>query len=771
MLKRILFAAMFLMMAMVTTRAYAVPPTGQGVFVVNSCSSIVSPVTNGTWCLTPGPPPLVSVWNGSSYVPASGSTPINSAPAQTGSYNAQGFSFFNLPVATASPSGQPLIYGQSGAVLTSLTASVNGVLNVMAPPYNAKGDGVTDDLTAIQNAIYDACNVPNRTPVVGTQYSAVRAVYLPLPSVCYAISKPLRDICGHLALFSDKDQIGGLCPTFSGPSIIKSNQIGTLLYSTSLVTGPGNSLVSANSPTPSELIDVARWTANNGTINFNYIFSGPYGGVNLAFFMKATAAGSHIIESKPAYPGTGNGAFVFGFNGSSEVTLSIETTGGQLTFTPCPAQTLSNVYEIELDWDKSTYRLWQGTPGGTATLCGSQISSNPMIQSKYEEILLPDGGSTQVWPDNSSSQDNPFTGFLDSIRIEGLTVHTSAYTVPTTKFLPDSYTYFLTNFEASVDGTQIAYDQIGGGGNIYLPFVEGGYNISYTGGGYIHDIELCNNHNYTFTSVDGLYAQGGNGSKYKNLSCANAGYVAFDFHANEYWDDIDGLVSYGGLVGTNMGPAFNSSSYEHSTIDGITGACWVGAGGGLSTIKDIRCNDRGSLDYAFIQWESAAHIDNFSLDQELLDTAFNGVLINSPTGTDLITSSNLTGPVGGPFIRQDGGGYGLDIQGSSFTTGFGSPNYLIDFTNGTPTTQAQLTGITNASSIALSNLPEWVQSNNVSFVTNTQMQTITCNSALDGQTFGFLVKDATTCTTGSAITGSGSTYCTAICNGATGWVH
>ncbi|MGW2371651.1 glycosyl hydrolase family 28-related protein [Kitasatospora sp. NPDC001683] len=66
-----------------------------------------------------------------------------------------------------------------------MTASVYGItlaglldwLNVMEPPYGAKGDGVTDDTAAIQNAL-------NAAPIGGT-------VYLPPPPANYAVSAPL----------------------------------------------------------------------------------------------------------------------------------------------------------------------------------------------------------------------------------------------------------------------------------------------------------------------------------------------------------------------------------------------------------------------------------------------------------------------------------------------------------------------------------------------------------------------------------------------------
>ena len=58
-----------------------------------------------------------------------------------------------------------------------------GFLNVKDPPYNAKGDGVTDDTVAIQSAITFSLNRPNN-------YSAMQFVYFPTGT--YLVSNTLE---------------------------------------------------------------------------------------------------------------------------------------------------------------------------------------------------------------------------------------------------------------------------------------------------------------------------------------------------------------------------------------------------------------------------------------------------------------------------------------------------------------------------------------------------------------------------------------------------
>ena len=226
--------------------------------------------------------------------------------------------------------------------------------------------------------------------------------------------------------------------------------------------------------------------------------------------MKATDfSGDQVLSSVPAYPGTGNGAFKFAMGGSNQVFVSVNTTGSAHNFAGCPAQTVNTVYELELDWDGTTYRVWQGVPGGTAVMCDSYTSSSPLAMSKFEEMLLPDGGPTQFWPDGSSNTSNAFDGDIDSIRFQSVSEHSTSYTAPNTKFSADYATLLLENFVSSLDGTQLASTTTGGvaSGNVYFTIL-GAYSIGYVAGDNLHDLELCSiaNGNGVGIPLSGLYS-------------------------------------------------------------------------------------------------------------------------------------------------------------------------------------------------------------------------------------------------------------------------
>ncbi len=100
----------------------------------------------------------------------------------------------------------------------NISGHVNGVINVKAPPYNAKGDGVTDDTAAINAAIAHACSLA----VDSINQLQAPEVYLPAtPGTFYHITSPLLD-CGTKLVGAGMTQTG-VVPAFDGPAIIVQN--------------------------------------------------------------------------------------------------------------------------------------------------------------------------------------------------------------------------------------------------------------------------------------------------------------------------------------------------------------------------------------------------------------------------------------------------------------------------------------------------------------------------------------------------------------------
>jgi hypothetical protein len=604
-------------------------------------------------------------------------------------------------IPTTTVQAVPLITNQSGAQLSALNASVNNVLNVMAPPYRALGDGNTDDTNSIQQAIYDACG---SNPPTFPGRGATKAVYLPAASVCYMHSKPLRIPCTNLELFGQGTG-SKLCQNYTGEALLQNGWGVANLPTGAALVGSGNSLLSPGVGSIANSIDLSRFINGVGTNKLAAKVTGS--GFNIAFFMKATVGGGQILGSHNAYPGTGNGAFSFIYNGSNQVLSSVNTVaGGLLTLTACPAQTLGSVYEIEMDWDKSTYRVWQGTPGGTAVLCGSSASANAMTQGPFEEVMLPDGGPHAFWPEGSSNVQNAFSGSLDSVRFEATSVHAAAYTVPNAKFSADNQTYYLQNFEPSLDGTQIGHTF----NNTTVYSIVTGTTIGATGGDSIHDLELCS------TAIgpvggnpDGLWAAGGNGSHWRNLRCSNAYYSQFDFFSQDFLAHVDDLEGFGGHVGIVKGSQFADSIILNSGIDGTDVACEVAIGGGGGSYEEQhpRCVDRGGLRYGWIEDQAQGLINYPFVDQEAgIEPQFVATyLFNTPFGPYVVNGGNIDTRNAAPYVIQDNGGYGTTFLGMLFNV-FGQDqpaSAIVKYTNGNPATPTQLINTLVPAGVPLSN--------------------------------------------------------------------
>jgi hypothetical protein len=332
-----------------------------------------------------------------------------------------------------------------------------------------------------------------------------------------------------------------------------------------------------------------------------------------------------------------------------------------------------------------------------------------MSQGPYEEVMLPDGGPHAFWPDGSSNLQNAFAGNLDSIRFEATSVHTAAYTVPNAKFTADNQTYYLQNFESSLDSTQIGHTF--NNAAVYS-IVTGTTTIGATAGDNIHDLELCGTANGSNGgNPDGLWAAGGNGSVWRNLRCSSAYYSQFDFSSQDFLAHVDNLEGFGGHVGIVKGSQFADSIILNSGIDGTDVACEVtiGGGGGSYEEQHPRCVDRGGLRYAWIEDQAQGLINYPFVDQEAgIEPQFvSTYLFYAPFGPYVVNGGNIDTRNGAPYVIQDNGGYGTTFLGMLFNS-FGQDQpaaQVIKYTNGNPNSPTQLINTLIPAGVPLSNQP------------------------------------------------------------------
>jgi hypothetical protein len=604
-------------------------------------------------------------------------------------------------------SGNPLTAGARGSTqinsVKSLKVRAGDVLNVMASPYNAQNDGSTDDISPIQQAIYDGEGAapPNFPRTNGS------TVYLPESSACYAISKPLRVASGPIEIKGDR----GSCirKSYAGPTII-SEAWGTnhLKYGKALV-GKGASISTVGCTAGrcgNGFIDLAQFL-DTTQLNLAAVFA-EYKGFDIEFWMEPTnARGGNVLGSNPNNPGIGNGMFYIAQNASSmAIFANVNTTGGLIRLSVCRAQTPFVKYDVALDWDRTTYRLFQG-----GTLCSSVRSSNAPVLGPFESMLIPDLGGFDYWMAGGNISD-PFQGYLDEIRFEFRSLHTLNYAPSTNRFVADGYTALLIDPSVeNVDGTQLATTGYAGIESVYLPVLagaSGGMN-----GLHLHNLELCApaiKHN----ASDGYFAQWSVNTEVDHISCANAVYAGLNFYNNDYGNyEHDNIVD-GGMLGILHGVAWNGSLAENDYMDVQAIACeeTIGDGGGGFHDTHEGCVNRGGLHYCKMYMGEAfsSLVDFDGCDQEAGDTNFVASILDSNSSIPIqFNSPDLSGVSGRPFIEVDGYSAGPTIINGQFQQGVGATD-IVNY-GSTPTSPTILVNPKLPKDVPLSNQTgdPWVQ--------------------------------------------------------------
>ncbi len=549
---------------------------------------------------------------------------------------------------------------QQGAALQSLTASVNNVLNVMAPPYNALSDSNTANYSVIQQAIWDA---ENATPPTFPSNQLGRTVYLPSSpdGKCYAISQPLRIASGPIEIKGDL----GSCVTkkFYGPTIIQVPWGVDNMATGPALVGTGTSFVSASSE---PVLDLAHFL-NTSHLNLATEF---VNGFDIEFWDKPTSVGGALLESSPSNPGSGDGMYRFFLDGSNKLNATINTIGGLVTLSACStAQTLGTAYDAAVDWDKTTYRLFQN-----GVLCSSVASANPPALGPFEAMLIPDLGHWDYWMAGGTSH-NPFQGYLDDIRFERASLHTTAYSPLTTRFVADNNTTLLLDPSVTSPDASFLAHTYDGLDPVYLPVLLGTTSSVITA--HIHDLEPCSPFG---DAGDGYIAQWGVNSEVDHVSCSNAAFAGLDFYNNDYGVREHDNISLGGMLGILHGVAWNGSIAHDDRMDSNKIACeeTVGDGGGGFHDSGQNCINRGNLLYCkmYMGIGFASEVDGDGCDQEAGDSSFlASILINNSIAIQF-NAPDLSGVSGHPFIEVDGGSQGPTIINGQFQQGTGATEII-----------------------------------------------------------------------------------------------
>jgi Concanavalin A-like lectin/glucanases superfamily len=608
----------------------------------------------------------------------------------------------------------------------NITGHVNGVINVRATPYLAKGDGNTDDQPAIQAAYNAAANAS------GFNGQAKPSIYLPAtPNSCYSLNEPLL-LWGSVNVHGAGPSSTYLCPQFWGPDIIQQwnkGFVAPLIANVTAAWQASHSYTAYNEiADPNGKIEYVStagtsgataptWcttglgcTTTDGTVTWTQgpatsggllsgsgsawddsqvanAFSGITQGLDLEWDSAVNLNGLSALTIEfavdPIFIGGGNPGALFCTRPTQPessgtpaacITLSfspfnlnasLDIGGSSVSVNSTTPLPTNQIDDIALTYDGSAVRLYLN-----GTMIGSTSATGNIVEPYYERMLYPAGdGATQTVSPG---------GYYGSLRVSNVARYTgSSYTPTTAKFTSDGNTLLLLNFPVPptlgqgqagyIEGTDGAYGNMA----VYFP-IESSQNTQT--GGHLSGFDYCNGGQFP----GGLYATWVIDAVWENLSCAGASYIGFDLADNDYQDMVRNVfvsVNYPGVkaartpINFYFGNQSNNNAYENLQADGGARTSYMQSGGYGTYIND-RMTGRGYAVYPFVNKGGAGdYITPFTdiEDSEadfISSFYFSGLWAPTEiTGAEMLAPGASTNP-GDSFFTLDGGQPPVVIGGS-----------------------------------------------------------------------------------------------------------
>ena len=453
----------------------------------------------------------------------------------TGAINVSGSS---TVVTISGPIEAPLRPIFTGALVNS-----NIILSKRVPVVATEWFGL-NTATAIQSAVNSIKTIGGIVEL-STDYTSQTA-----PIWIYGDNILLRGAKHYQGTFTT---ISG---TVRGPLVLLGQPSATPTFITSLATGAGQAIRIADlTMRPLNLGD-------GGTVNLNGLAA-----ITEECFYKPSALTG--IPGSPEYLPSSFGvrlgselptqaiAIRSYSDGSLEAVLT--TTAGVYTITSAAGVlVVGSTSYIQASYDGATFRLFEGTPGGTAAIVASIAATGTVQQQIAEDVVL--GAPPMRWPD-ASIYYAASVGDYDGVGFSNIARNVIAFTAPTAKRTADANTLIQCNFDNNSFPFIIADGP--SGVDVYLVFRDG-INGTYSNFSGIEGLQLSGH----LSSGSGLYTFNSPNMRLKDLS-ATGRFGVLHLGQSFLSKFINIRATTDATAASRAGVVFTGTPSAGSTIDGM----------------------------------------------------------------------------------------------------------------------------------------------------------------------------------------------------------